>query len=69
MAEPRQLQIQVEGLANLKEILKDHEGKKTFLMFIGSMCEDGDHIGESWCPDCRDGRHNSFLGNYLNLSC
>ena len=55
MSEPRQLQIQVEGLANFKQTLQEHEGKKIIAMFIGSMLEEGDHIGESWCPDCRDG--------------
>lgn len=67
MSEPRQLQLQVEGLANLKETLKKHEGKKIIVMFIGSMCEEGDHIGESWCPDCRDGRHTSCI-TCLNFS-
>ena len=56
MSEPRQLQIQVEGLGNLKEKLKEHEGKRIIVMFIGSMLEEGEHIGESWCPDCRDGK-------------
>ena len=51
MAEPKQLQLQVEGLDNLKEKLKENEGKRIILMFIGSMDDNGD----SWCPDCRDG--------------
>lgn len=59
MSEPRQLQIQVEGLQNLKETLEEHKGKRIVVMFIGSMLEEGDHIGESWCPDCRDGKHSS----------
>lgn len=48
------MQIQVEGLGNLKEKLKEHEGKQIIVMFIGSMLEEGEHVGESWCPDCRD---------------
>lgn len=59
MSEPRQLQIQVEGLQNLNETLEEHKGKQIVVMFIGSMLEEGDHIGESWCPDCRDGKHSS----------
>lgn len=61
MSEPRQLQIQVEGLQNLRETLEEHKGKQIVVMFIGSMLEEGDHIGESWCPDCRDGKHSSQL--------
>ena len=61
MSEPKQLQLQVEGMANLKETLKEHEGKKIIVMFIGSMCEEGDHMGESWCPDCRDGRQKVLV--------
>ena len=67
MSEPKQLQLQVEGMANLKETLKEHEGKKIIVMFIGSMCEEGDHMGESWCPDCRDGRQTGFI-TCLNFS-
>lgn len=48
------LQLKAEGLANLRETLKEHEGKRIILMFFGSILEEGDHIGESWCPDCRD---------------
>lgn len=51
MSEPKQLQLQVEGLSNLMETLKEHEGKRITVMFIGSMNESG----ESWCPDCREG--------------
>lgn len=63
MSEPRQLQIQVEGLQNLSETLEEHKGKQIVVMFIGSMLEEGDHIGESWCPDCRDGKHSSRNNN------
>ena len=63
MSEPRQLQIQVEGLQNLRETLEEHKGKQIVVMFIGSMLEEGDHIGESWCPDCRDGKHSSRNNN------
>lgn len=51
MSEPKQLQLQVEGLSNLMEALKEHEGKRRTVMFMGSMNESG----ESWCPDCRQG--------------
>lgn len=51
MSEPKQLQLQVEGLSNLMTTLKEHEGKRRAVMFMGSMNESG----ESWCPDCRDG--------------
>lgn len=51
MSEPKQLQLQVEGLSNLMATLKEHEGKRRTVMFIGSMNESG----ESWCPDCREG--------------
>lgn len=51
MSEPKQLQLQVEGFSNLMETLKEHEGKRRTVMFIGSM----DESGESWCPDCREG--------------
>ena len=51
MSEPKQLQLQVEGLANLMKTLKEHEGKRRIVMFIGAMNENG----ESWCPDCREG--------------
>ena len=51
MCEPKQLQLQVEGLSNLMQTLKEHEGKRRTVMFIGSMNESG----ESWCPDCRQG--------------
>lgn len=51
MSEPKQLQLQVEGLSNLMEALKEHEGKRRTVMFIGSM----DDSGDSWCPDCREG--------------
>lgn len=51
MSEPKQLQLQVEGLSNLMEALKEHEGKRRIVMFIGSM----DDSGDSWCPDCREG--------------
>ena len=51
MSEPKQLQLQVEGLSNLMATLKEHEGKRRTVMFIGSMNE----TGESWCPDCREG--------------
>ena len=37
MSEPRQLQIQVEGLQNLSETLEEHKGKQIVVMFIGSM--------------------------------
>ncbi|XP_020628888.1 thioredoxin domain-containing protein 17-like [Orbicella faveolata] len=50
MSEPKQLQLQVEGLSNLMATLKEHEGKRRTVMFIGSMNESG----ESWCPDCRE---------------
>lgn len=63
MSEPRQLQIQVEGLQNLSETLEEHKGKQIVVMFIGSVLEEGDHIGESWCPDCRDGKHSSRNNN------
>ena len=53
------LQLKAEGLANLRETLKEHEGKRIILMFFGSILEEGDHIGESWCPDCRDGRQST----------
>ena len=51
MSEPKQLQLQVEGLSNLMKALKEHEGKRRTVMFMGSMNESG----ESWCPDCREG--------------
>lgn len=69
MSEPKQLQIQVEGLENLMETLQEHEGKKIFVMFIGSMLEEGDHIGESWCPDCRDGKAKFSQLDACALSC
>lgn len=50
MSEPNQLQLQVEGLGNLMQTLKEHGGKRRIIMFIGAMNENG----ESWCPDCRD---------------
>lgn len=54
MSEVRQPQLEAEGLVNLRETLKENEGKKIFIMFIGSIVEEGEHVGESWCPDCRD---------------
>ncbi|KAK2574429.1 Thioredoxin domain-containing protein 17 [Acropora cervicornis] len=54
MSEARQPQLEAEGLVNLRETLKENEGKKIFIMFIGSIVEEGEHVGESWCPDCRD---------------
>lgn len=51
MSEPKQLQLQVEGLSNLMQTLEEHKGKRRTVMFIGAMNENG----ESWCPDCRDG--------------
>lgn len=68
MSEPRQLQIQVEGLANFKQTLQEHEGKKIIAMFIGSMLEEGDHIGESWCPDCRDGMFSCLTACQIRLT-
>lgn len=58
MSEVRQPQLEAEGLVNLRETLKENEGKKIFIMFIGSIVEEGEHVGESWCPDCRDGRQS-----------
>lgn len=51
MSVPKQTQLQVEGVDNLLSTLKQHEGKKIYVMFIGSIGDDG----ENWCPDCRRG--------------
>lgn len=61
MSEPKQLQLQVEGLSNLMATLKEHEGKRRAVMFIGSMNESG----ESWCPDCREGLY--LLYNHVKF--
>lgn len=52
-AEQKPTQLQVEGLQNLETAIKENADKKRkFVMFIGAI----DETGDSWCPDCRDGK-------------
>ena len=50
-------QLQCEGLANVNELIEQHKEKNIFLYFCGAI----DETGESWCPDCRNGKSRSPL--------
>lgn len=51
------IELQVEGLEQLKNYLDEHKGKPIFLMFTGAI----DETGDSWCSDCRNGILKYFL--------
>ena len=59
------IELQVEGLVQLKKALEEHKGKLIFMMFTGAI----DETGDSWCIDCRKGRHLSESIEITSRKC
>lgn len=56
------LKFKAEGYEEFKTVIQkieaEHKSKEIFVLFSGSK----DSTGQSWCPDCVEGRHlNKFF--------